>query len=281
MAMYNMVGCNTSRTAAGGVALRAGQFRGYKPAVKIQQNTYINEKVIINTKQNSCCAQPALGYVQPQVGWMDALPAFMTGLASLLGIFKKDDSTPVEDGKGGKDPVTPPTTPQPEVVHKETVADDPEIEQDPKDVYDAKITPKTVEQEGATHTVKHGECWYDVLDAKYPGISGADRKAAMRELKKANGMTNFNSADMPRKMYLPNEIKVGDNVYKLNNDNSVVGTVKEFTEGGMYNAQIPTSQSTTYDVTGTKNGEDAYSASFDSRDAAVAARDKWLSQNEE
>ncbi len=282
MAMYNMVGCNTSKTSAGGVALRAGQFRGYKPAVKIQQNTYVNENIIINSKQSNCCSTPAPCYFQPQTSWSDVLPTLFTGVMNLFGLFKKDNPAPVEDddGQGG---VQPPDTPkpEPEKVHTEEIPTEPKPEADTKDVYDATITPKTIEQEGATHTVKHGECWYDVLDAKYPGISGADRKAAMRELKKANGMTNFNSADMPRKMYLPNEIKVGDNVYKLNNDNSVIGTVKEFTVGGMYNAKIPSSQTTTYDVNGTKNGEDAYSATFDNKDAAVAARDKWLSQNED
>lgn len=273
MTLYNMVGCNTSRTHSGGVTLRAGQFRGHRPTPIIKNTTTYNTKVIINKKEKCCTPTPTYCAVPKQNNTWAGIATLFGTLGNIFSnIFKKDAPPQVPDGQGSPEPKV--ETPKPEVVTEKP------IDTGPKDQYAATITPKTVKEEGATHTVRHGECWYDVLDAKYPGISGADRKAAMRALKQANGMTNMNSADMPRKMYLPNEITVNGNTYKLNNDNDVIGTVKEFTEGGMYNANIPQSETTTYSVTGTKNGEDAYNASFDEKEQAEAAKKKWESQND-
>ena len=273
MALYNMVGCNTSRTHSGGVKLRAGQFRGYNNTT-IRNTTTYNTKVII--KQNGGCSTPQYCAVPEQKTSLLDILGLVTTLGGLLApLFKKDTTPTVPEGQGAEEKVETPA--QPKVVEEEPVITK---SVDPKDVYAAEITPQTVKEEGATHTVKHGECWYDVLDAKYPGISNADRKAAMRALKEANGMTNPNSADMPRKMYLPNEITVNGHTYKLNNDNEVIGTVKEFTTGGMYNANIPSFESTTYSVTGTKNGENAYSATFDEKAQAEAAKAKWEAQND-
>ena len=275
MTLYNMVGCNTSRTHSGGVTLRAGQFRGYRPAVNIRNTTTVNDTIIINQRSNHCCNTPTYCDV-PQNNTL-GLFALFAGIKSILDKFlPKKEETPVEPEGQGAPKV------EPEVKKEETpvVTTDPVKKEEPKDIYDAFITPKTVEEEGDYHKVKHGECWYDVLDGMYPGIPSSDRKAAMRELKKANGMTDFNSADMPRKMYLPKEIKVGNNVYELNKDGSVTGTVKEFTEGGMYNANIPTFSSTTYDLTGSKNGENVFTQTYDNLSDAEAAEKKWEAQND-
>ena len=275
MTLYNMVGCNTSRTHSGGVTLRAGQFRGYRPAVNIRNTTTVNDTIIINQRSNHCCSTPTYCDVPQNNGF--GLAVLFARLTSLLDKFlpKKADA-PDDEGKGA-------IQQEPAVEKKDTppVETEPvKKQEEPKDVYDAFITPKTVEEEGDYHKVKHGECWYDVLDGMYPGIPNSDRKAAMRELKKANGMTDFNSADMPRKMYLPKEIKVGNNVYELNKDGSVTGTVKEFTEGGMYNANIPTFSSTTYDLTGSKNGENVFTQTYDNLSDAEAAEKKWEAQND-
>ncbi len=275
MTLYNMVGCNTSRTHSGGVTLRAGQFRGYRPAVNIRNTTTINDTIIINQRSNHCCSTPTYCDV-PQnkaLGWA----ALLTRVTSILDKFlPKKEETPVEPEGQGAPKV------EPEVKKEETpvVTTDPVKKEEPKDIYDAFITPKTVEEEGDYHKVKHGECWYDVLDGMYPGIPSSDRKAAMRELKKANGMTDFNSADMPRKMYLPKEIKVGNNVYELNKEGTVTGTVTEFTEGGMYNANIPTTTSTTYDLTGTKNNENVFTRTYTDLSQAQADEKKWEAQND-
>ena len=275
MTLYNMVGCNTSRTHSGGVTLRAGQFRGYRPAVNIRNTTTVNDTIIINQRSNHCCSTPSYCDVPQNNGF--GLAVLFARLTSLLDKFlpKKADA-PDDEGKGA-------VQQEPAVEKKDTppVETEPvKKQEEPKDVYDAFITPKTVEEEGDYHKVKHGECWYDVLDGMYPGILNSDRKAAMRELKKANGMTDLNSADMPRKMYLPKEIKVGNNVYELNKDGSVTGTVKEFTEGGMYNANIPTFSSTTYDLTGSKNGEKVFTQTYDNLSDAEAAEKKWEAQND-
>lgn len=278
MTLYNMVGCNTSRTHSGGVTLRAGQFRSTRNC-QIKNTTINNTNVIIKQNNRACTSAPTYCAVPQQSnGLADILNFIMTLGGLLTPLFKKDTSPPeVQEGKGA--PEQEVETPPPK---QEVVAEEPVIAKsvDPQDVYAAEITPNTVQEEGATHTVRHGECWYDVLDAKYPGIPNTDRKAAMRALKQANGMTNPNSADMPRKMYLPNEITVNGHTYKLNNDNDVIGTVKEFTTGGMYNANIPSFESTTYSVTGTKNGENAYSATFDQKAQAEAAKAKWEAQND-
>ena len=267
MTLYNMVGCNTSRTHSGGVTLRAGQFRGYRPAVNIRNTTTINDTIIINQRSNHCCSTPTYCDV-PQnkaLGWA----ALLTRVTSILDKFlPKKEETPVEPEGQGAPKV------EPEVKKEETpvVTTDPVKKEEPKDIYDAFITPKTVEEEGDYHKVKHGECWYDVLDGMYPGIPSSDRKAAMRELKKAN--------DMPRKMYLPKEIKVGNNVYELNKEGTVTGTVTEFTEGGMYNANIPTTTSTTYDLTGTKNNENVFTRTYTDLSQAQADEKKWEAQND-
>lgn len=278
MTLYNMVGCNTSRTHAGGIKLRAGQFRGYQPAVNIRNTTTVNDTIIINKRTDNCCSTPTY-CAMPQQNNAIGFLALFSALGDLFSnIFPKKEETPAaEEGKGAPKPETPET---PKAEEKPVETDPVKKEDAPKDVYDAVITPKTVEEEGDYHKVRHGECWYDVLDGKYPGIPASDRKAAMRELKKANGMTDFNSQDMPRKMYLPKEIKVGNNVYELNKDGSVTGSVEIFTGGGMYNANIPSSTTTTYDLTGSKNGENVFTQTYTNLSEAEAAEKKWEAQND-
>ena len=287
MAMYNMVGCNTSRTHSGGVKVRAGQFRGYGGHVKINNTTQINETIIFTGNRNSCCSSFANYCAPPHCsGGGGGLAGILTAVAQfvpLLGmLFGGKEKAEEADGQGspkGNDDVG-------DAVKKETVQKKPEktIEEtvDPKtsdDVYAATITSETIKEQDVTHTVKRGECWYDVLDAKYPGIPSSDRKGAIRALKRANGMTDPNSADMPRKMVLPQELKVGDNVYKLNNDGVVKGSVTQFTQGGMYDAKISERESTTYTVSGTKNGKNEYNAKFTQRAEAEAAKQQWEKKN--
>ena len=202
------------------------------------------------------------------------------------GLFGSKQTAPPEgrgdpEGKGG-----PPgnTEPETKVKPRDTVPkDDKKVGGDPPpvDVYAAKITPQTVVEPDITHTVKRGECWYDVLDAKYPGIPSSDRQAAMRALKLANGMTDPKSADMPRQMILPKELTVGENTYKLDNSGEVHGSVVEFTQGGMYDANIGQTETTTYTLTGTKNGESKFSQTYADKAEAEAARAEWLAQNKE
>jgi len=285
-----MVGCNTNRTHSGGVKLRAGQFRGYRPQVKLGNTTEVNETIIFNKKStggcctgnyanysNSCAPAPCSGGGGGIMGILMAVTQAIPLLGMIFGGNK--EKIPDEEGKGGPaQNVETPETTEPKKPDKPANEEDVKPPDTP-DVYAATITPKTVKEQDATHTVKHGECWYDVLDAKYPGIPNTDRKAAMRALKAANGMTNPNSADMPRKMVLPKELKVGDNVYKLDNAGIVKGSVTMFTQGGMYNANITEHESTTYSVSGTKNGENAFSKTFTTRTDAEAAKKQWEAQN--
>ena len=272
MAMYNMVGCNTNRTqSGGGVMLKAGQFRGYKPGVKLQNTTIVNDTIIFNNTNRNTYCQPMTYSTCPPPTCQNSgggLLAALTGFAQLLGsLFQKDEP----DGKGGPEKVdTQPKAEEPKKPPEEEVVDEAPIDAKAKEFFDFKLEEQKGKATTIGYKVEYGDNPCNIVLAKYGVDFGSpEYKTILKAMLDASGYEQGTNLKVGDTFTLP-EVSINGKTYKPDADAKVqkgtdfadrkLGSLKKYEtvySGGGYYVVDNTDTSNPKRVTGLLDKETA------------------------